>query len=168
MSDRPQSIPSTLPPRTIPSPLPEPQAPERPPADLRRTSHPDPNQQALRETVLWRFHRPQVAAAWRLVGHALVDLLNEAGEWGPEDGTPLTYAELRAACADLDHLAGYLDQVARERRASDLGEVAASLATEAGGWGDRLGRLVLDMRRALAEAAERLGAAGGTASPDPH
>lgn len=117
-----------------------------------------PEQMAFRSTFLWRFERREVIAAFRLVGDALFDLLNEAGAWGPEDGTPLTYGELRAACEDLDHLVAYLEGVAGERQASDLDGPSATLAVEASGWARRLSRLVLDMRRSLGEAA---GAFGG-------
>ena len=116
-----------------------------------------PEQLAFRETFLWRFHRPDVAAACRLVGDALFDLMNEAGEWGPEGGSPtLTHSELRAAWADLANLAVYLEGVAAERRASDLGETSAFLAQKATGWAGRLSQLVLDMGRSLDEAVEGL------------
>jgi len=118
-------------------------------------------QPAFRQTFLWRFSRPGVAAAFRLVGDALFDLLNEAGEWGPSNGPPITHGELRAACTDLDHLASYLEEVAAERYNSDLDGTSENLAGEASGWAGRLSRLVLDMRRSLTEAAAALAAETG-------
>jgi hypothetical protein len=116
-----------------------------------------PEQVAFRETFVWRFERREVRAAFRLIGDALFDLLDEAGGWGPEDGAPLTHGELRAACRDLTHLSVYLETVAWERHASDLDGTSATLAVEASGWARRLFRLVLDMRRSLEEAAEAFG-----------
>jgi len=115
-------------------------------------------QLAFRTTFLWRFHRPGVAEAFRPVGDALFDLLNEAGEWGPSNGPPITHGELGAACTDLEHLASYLEEVAAERHNADLDETSEALAGEAGGWAGRLSRLVLDMRQSLTEAAAALAA----------
>jgi len=141
MTDRPKSTPME---GTA-------ERPSRPPCPLRPPVL--PVQFAFRETYLWRFYRPEVIDAFRLVGDALFDLLNEAGAWGPRNRYPATYGELRAACSDLDHLAGYLDEVASERYASELDSVAAELAEEATGWSERLSQLVVDMRQALNEAA---------------
>jgi hypothetical protein len=101
-----------------------------------------------------------VAAAFRVVGDGLFDLLNEAGEWGPEEQGPSpqsTYGEVRAACEDLDHLARYLEEVAGERDAADLDAVSAVLAQEAWGWADRLTVLVTEIRQSLDREAGREG-----------
>jgi len=123
-------------------------------------------QQAFRETFLWRFPRPGIADAFRVAGDALVDALNEAGFWGPRAPLPLTYGELRAACEDLDHLVGYLEEVADERVGTDLEPLAEALSASAGGWADRLAHLVLDIRRSLDEA-ERAGSLGEDSDPSP-
>jgi len=115
-----------------------------------------PEQHAFRATFLWRFYRPEVIAAFRLVGDALCDLQNEAGAWGPKGGRSITWSELQAACEDLGHLAVYLDEVAGERTASELDEVSEALTVDAGRWAGQLARLVLDMRRSLDRAAEAL------------
>jgi len=109
-------------------------------------------QHAFRETFLWRFARPGIADAFRVAGDALVDALNEAGAWGPQSPLPLTHGELRAACEDLDHLVSYLEEVSGERVGSELEPLAEALSARAGGWADRLARLVLDIRRTLDEA----------------
>ncbi len=115
-----------------------------------------PELQAFRVTFLWRFYRPDVISAFRLVGDALCELQNEAGAWGPKGGRSITWGELQAACEDLGHLAVYLDEVAGERTASELDEVSEALTVSAGRWAGQLARLVLDMRRSLDRAAEVL------------
>jgi len=125
---------------------------------------------ALRETFLWRFHRPAVAAAFRVVGDGLFELLNEAGQWGPPEEGPspqATYGEVRAACADLGHVARYLDEVAAERQGSELDAVSEALAEEASGWAGRLAVLVTDMRRSLRRAEAFAGSDLPEDEPEP-
>lgn len=153
MSDRPQSTRLTR--------------PAHPRRDLQQSPSP-PEQIAFRETFLWRFYRPEVAAAFRLAGDGLFDLMNEAGEWGAADGAPLTYGELRAACDDLGHLVAYLEEVAGEPHASELDEVAASLATDAGRWAERLARLVADMLASLGAARDALDSQARDAGREPN
>jgi len=153
MSSRPQSNPQ--PPSTNPPPLSS-GLPARPGFPAAAQQH------AFRETFIQRFPKPGIADACRVVGDALVDALNEAGAWGPKSSLPLTYGELRAACQDLDHLVGYLEEVAGERVGSDLEPLAEALSARAGGWSDRLAGLVLDMRRTLDEAEQ-----AGTLDVDP-
>ena len=112
------------------------------------------SQHAFRETFLWRFPGTAVADSFRVAGDALVDALNEAGAWGPKSPLPLTYDELRAACADLGHLVVYLEEVAGERVGSELEPLAEALSARADAWADRLARLVLDIRRTLDEAEQ--------------
>jgi len=113
-----------------------------------------PRQQAFRETYLQRFPNTAIAEAFRLAGDALVDVLNEAGAWGPKSNLPLTYGEVLAACDDLDHLVGYLEEVGGERIGSELDSVAEALSASATAWASRLAHLVLDIRRGLGEAEQ--------------
>ena len=119
-----------------------------------------PEQLAWRETFLWRLPRPEVATAFRFVGDALFDLMNEAGAWGPDEGVPTTVGEIRAASDDLDDLVHLLEQVASDRHHSTLDEVSDALAIEASGWAERLAGLVRDMRRSLRRGGDEPG-------PDP-
>lgn len=143
MTDRPQSNPQQPSTSSPPPAVPNPALP-----GFRATTR----QHAFRETFLWRFPAPSIAEAFRVAGDALVDALNEAGAWGPKSRLLLTYDELRAACADLDHLVGYLEEVAGERIGSELEPLAETLSARADVWADRLARLVLDIRRTLDEA----------------
>jgi len=127
-----------------------------PPRNLLGDPSPAREQYAFRQTFLWRFHRPEVITAFRVVGDALCDLQNEAGAWGPKGDTPITWGELQAASEDLDHLVTYLDEVAGDRTVAELDEVSEALAVDAGRWAGQLARLVLDMRRSLDRAAEAL------------
>jgi len=124
-----------------------------------------PQQQAFRQTFLWRFHRPKVITAFRDVGDSLCDLQNEAGAWGPKGDTPTTFGELQAASEDLDHLVTYLDEVAGDRTAAELDEVSEALAVDTARWAGQLARLVLDMRRSLDRAAEALAHEANDADP---
>lgn len=90
--------------------------------------------------------------ALRVAGDELFDLLNEAGAWGSDEGVALPFGELRATCDDLGHLVGYLEGGAGEREACSLDRASAVLAEVAGGWAERLDRLVLEMRGCLEEA----------------
>ena len=134
--------------------------------DLPQTPPPAPEQHAFRVTFLWRFHRPEVITAFRVVGDALCDLQNEAGAWGPKGDTPITWGELQAASEDLDHLVTYLDEVAGDRTTAELDEVSEALAVDAGRWAGQLARLVLDMRRSLDRAAEALAQDAADADPE--
>jgi len=150
MTDRPKSIPQQPPTNSPIPPAPRPALP-----GLTATAQ----QHAFRETFIQRFPKPGIADAFRVVGNALVDALNEAGTWGPKSPHPLTYDELRAACEDLDHLVSYLEEASGERVGSELEPLAEALSARAGGWSDRLAHLVLDIRRTLdeAERADTLG-----------
>ena len=141
-------------------------------APLRRGVEPTPSppanctrQQAFRETYLQRFPSTAIAEAFRLAGDALVDVLNEAGAWGPRSTLPLTYGEVLAACDDLDHLVGYLEEVADERIGSELDTVAEALSASATEWASRLAHLVLDIRRGLGEAEQAANLLGDTNLP---
>ena len=118
-------------------------------------------QHAFRETYLWRFPSAAVVEAFRHAGDALVDVLNEAGAWGPRSALPLTYGEVQGACDDLSHLVRYLEEVGNERFGSDLDAVSETLSAAAKGWAGQLARLVVDMRRGLDEAAQALSLDGG-------
>ncbi len=133
-----------------------------PPVPRRETP---PRQQAFRETYLQRFPSTVIAEAFRLAGDALVDVLNEAGAWGPRSTLPLTYGEVLAACDDLDHLVGYLEEVADERIGSELDTVAEALSASATEWASRLAHLVLDIRRGLGEAEQAANLLGDTNLP---
>jgi len=165
-SRRPEQTPR--PPEPRPSGIPTNRDPDQPgdaststgrpetPRDLPQDPTPPPEQHAFRATFLWRFHRPEVITAFRLVGDSLCDLQNEAGAWGPKGDTSITWGELQAASEDLDHLVTYLDEVAGDRTAAELDEVSDALAVDAARWAGQLARLVLDMRRSLDRAAEAL------------
>ena len=146
-----------------------PRPPETGPSGIRGNPDPEPppppEQQAFRSTFLWRFHRPDVIPAFRLVGDALCDLQNEAGAWGPKGDTPITWGELQAASEDLDHLVTYLDEVAGDRTAAELDEVSEALAMDASRWAGQLARVVLDMRRSLDRASEALAKEANDADP---
>lgn len=126
------------------------------PRDLPDSPPPPSEQHAFRATFLWRFNRPEVISAFRVVGDALCDLQNEGGAWGPKGDTSITWGELQAASEDLAHLVTYLDEVAGDRTAAELDEVSEALAVDAGRWAGQLARLVLDMRRSLDRASEAL------------
>jgi len=152
------------------SPEQAPRPPESGPPGVQGNPDPEPpcppEQHAFRATFLWRFHRSEVIAAFRVVGDALCDLQNEAGAWGPKGDTPITWGELQAASEDLDHLVTYLDEVAGDRTAAELDEVSDALAVDAGRWAGQLARLVLDMRRSLDRAAETLAQDADDADPE--
>jgi len=151
------------------SPEQAPRAPEPGPSGVQGNPYPEPptpsEQQVFRATFLWRFHRPEVITAFRVVGDALCDLQNEAGAWGPKGDTSITWGELQAASQDLNHLVTYLDEVAGDRTAAELDEVSDALAVDAARWAGQLARLVLDMRRSLDRAAEALAQEADDADP---
>jgi len=108
-----------------------------------------PKQHAFRETFLWRFHRPGLPEVFRTVGDALVDLMNEGGEWGPAEAEgSLSVKELRAVLRDLEHLLDYLEEIEEDFRSSDPDD-PEGLTALVGGWIGRLARIVVDMRRQI-------------------
>lgn len=104
-----------------------------------------PKQLIFRETFLWRLYRPGLDQLFRVVGDALFDLLNEAGEWGPEDRENSTeLAELRAVLQDLEHILDYMEEVVEEIRANDFSDDYGRVDLVSGIAG-RLARIVVDM-----------------------
>lgn len=105
MSNRPQSTPptqSTRPAREADQDTPDRRSSAQTPSPQTAEVKLSPHQMAFRETFLWRFHRPKVAAALRLAGDGVIDLMNEAGEWGPEKDLPSTVCEVRSASDGLE------------------------------------------------------------------
>lgn len=123
--------------------LPEDLSPEEllaavPPAATDLSELPDlPEDCGIRETLLWRFERPEDEAALRRLGSMLGDLLAATGQAGPETagGRPpgTTRQTVRAVALDLFYAARSLSEVA------DGATVAGSAPERSGAGPDRGG-----------------------------
>jgi len=105
-------------------------------------------QLAFRESFLWRLSTPEAAGTVRAFGDLLVDLMNEAGQWGPASNEDSMVRELRAHSRDLEHTVRDLERVADHLHDSDDQEENA-LADRISGWVGRISLVVLDMHRRL-------------------
>lgn len=76
------------------------------------TPQPPESERALRDTFLWRFDDPEHRDTLQRLGDLLFLLANEAHMWGDTEGWGLIPGQLNAAADDLEHLAGYLVEVA--------------------------------------------------------
>ena len=96
---------------------------------------------AFRQTFLMYITPPGYAAALQGVGEMLYSLILDAPVQWPAWTESATRTELRAAAADLRHLAGFLGSVGREREVSSLDAEDAYLSTIAGKMARQLGKL---------------------------
>ena len=193
MSDSTQSTPRAPAPR--PSSGPPPAAPEAPPGPTpglpgeepppvsRSSARPAtselpelPEDCGIRETLLWRFERPEDDAALRRLGGMLGDLVDETGQFGPlsrrhcgepetDDpdragrraatssgvGAPRSIPRetLRAVALDLFYSARSLSELAAGRFASELSPGDALLAEAAEAWSARTTLLAAGIVEAL-------------------
>jgi hypothetical protein len=105
---------------------------------------------SIRETLIICFDTPEARETVRSFGRLLYDLVIEAAQPAPVDGSEppsLTRAELRAAATDLRFLEGFLNYVNRSADESSLDARDEELAR----FGGRLARQV----GTIAEAIER-------------
>lgn len=100
MPDQDQSIPPPPPPPTDPSSW--------------------EHQEGFRETFLLWLGDPGMNLVFRSLGNFLYNLFVEQAELWPPVAGSFTRLELRAARADLVHLAGFLGSVGREHEVSSL------------------------------------------------
>lgn len=164
---RPNSRPSCPPAGRCPDPVPAP-TPDPPPCRPRPEGLPAPSRPgapssdlgepaALREALLARFERPEDVAALRRLGAMLFELVDESGQWGPRrhgvvEVSP-TRLCLRAACADLFHVARDLAAVAADRFESDLVGEDHRLAEQAERWAAGVTRLAAAIGATLEEGS---------------
>ncbi len=86
----------------------------------------------FRETFLAYFTRPEDAAAFRLVGSLIFEMLLEHVRYFPDPPESSVRWELRAALADLRHLQGFFRTLGNQRKASSLDAQDAALSRYAG------------------------------------
>lgn len=102
---------------------------------------------AFRQTFLMYITPPGYAAALQGLGEMLYSLILETPVQWPAWTESTTRTELRAAAADLRHLAGFLASVGREREVSSLdaedaylSQIAAKLSRQIGHAADGIER----------------------------
>ena len=101
-----------------------------------------PAGQVVRRTFLWRFEKPEDAAAVARVLEMLEEWQYEMNQWGAEEDPRSTIArEVESAGADLMLLAEYLRGLAENREGSGLSVEDWRLCDHAAGWAEEAGRL---------------------------
>jgi hypothetical protein len=104
----------------------------------------------IREALLFRFRDPKDAATVRRLGDLLLDLVNESGQHGPEDGESSIRAALIAVAQDLLCDASNLTEIADERRWNrDLAKEETHFAERALSWAAQVQLLAGAMLQAL-------------------
>lgn len=104
---------------------------------------------AFREALLWRLENPTATLLLRRFGEVLFEIVDEAGQFGPDpDAHGLTRPALHAAAHDLFHTARDLSEVALSGEASTLGPPDTALAHQAEVWAARVTTLAAEIRRA--------------------
>ncbi len=93
----------------------------------------------FRETILWSFRDSEHIEALRRFGDLLYTLAAETVYWGASHGWEPFRGEAHAAAADLEHVAGFLEEVAE---LSDDARLAAAAMV----WAGELRRLVAEIR----------------------
>lgn len=109
----------------------------------------------FRETVLYRFERTEDAELLRRFGDLLFRLAVDSEEWGATHGLGVIGAQLVAAAEDVEHLVGYLNEVAETAVHAGVtpGEVAA--CRKAAEWAEQLSRAAEGLREAASVAPKR-------------
>lgn len=128
-------------------------------SDREKSTLPLGNESELfRRTLLWRVKNPEHVAALHWLNDLFYDWLNCGGQFGDTQET-LTVASLRAAVADLEGVAEYLDSVAYTLEDSTVSPEDARLCVRASKWARKTRRLAADIEAKLGPSPAPLEAA---------
>lgn len=114
-------------------------------------------ERVFRETVLFRFEKAEDAELLRRFGVLLFRFAVDSEDWGATHGLGVIAAQLVAAAEDVEHLVGYLNEVAETAVYAGVtpGEVAA--CRKAAEWAERLAGACEGLREAASLAPKATG-----------
>lgn len=115
---------------------------------------PPESERVFRETILRRFEDPKHAETLRRFGALLYALAVESELWGAAPAEDVVAVQV-AAAEDLEHLAGYLREVAQTPMHTGVSEEELTLCRRAAEWAEHLVRAVDGLRQAAEGSGSR-------------
>lgn len=116
---------------------------------------PPESERVFRETILRRFEDPEHSEILRRFGALLYALAVESELWGAAPARGVLAVQVAAAAEDLEHLAGYLREVAQTPTHTGVSEEELTLCRRAAEWAEHLARAVDGLRRAAEGSGSR-------------